>query len=1321
MNYSTREFRISPQNWSIVQDKNGVLFVGNQAGLMQYDGVSWDWSDIPNQTVKSMTIDDSGRIFIGGRDEIGFLATDEKGVLHYRSLLEHLDDRCKNFYNVMKTHWTKQGIYFQSRKFLFRWDGREMKVWDANDRFYLSFVCKGKLFIRQANTGLMQIQNDELILVPRGELFIEKSIYMIVPYDDKRMLIGTGAYGFYLYNDSTLEYFPTKVDLYLKNNKLYHGIRLSSGDFALATLTGGLVIIDFKGRLKAIFNSVAGLQDDNVKHVFEDFWGNVWLGLERGVSRIEYSSPFSFYDARSGLKGLVLSITKHRGDLYAGTTRGLYRLGDNGTFTQVQLVKGQCRSLLSTQNALLVATEGGVFWVKNNLKKRIVEDYSYILLRSSKDLNRIWVGTRNGLVSLYRNQNSLSASWEKEHKYMEIDREIFTIAEDKKGNIWLGTSTKGVWKVEFPVNGVINPHVVKQYGETHNLPNGEINVFQAANHVMFATIKKGILRFNEKSNCFIPDFTLGTEFADGSRSVFRIAQDRNRDIWFHSRYRNFKAIPGLNNNFTVDKDTFKRLPDAQVNIIYPDPEEEMIWFGGNNGLIRYHTGKKKRHIRNFKTLIRQILVNGKPFTFERHNVDKQVYSTFPVFTSREGNISFQFSSPFFEGEDENHYHCILEGNDAHWSPWTRETRSVYTNLEAGVYTFRVRSRNVYGNLGEEATFRFRILPPWYKTWWAIGIYILVGGLLMYLGAKWRVRKLEKEKQHLEGIVSDSTKKLKEKNRQLEKQTHQLKDQARKLEEMAAVKSRFFANISHEFRTPLTLIKGPIELMQEEKRDREEAKQLDIVLRNVQKLLILINQLLDLSRFDSGKLKLNVAYQNIIPFFKGIIAAFDIKAVQKKIKLSFTTKTSTLFLYFDGDKIEQILGNLLVNALKFTPRGGKVTVSVEKRKSKESHAANEMLELSIKDTGVGIPREQLPHIFERFFRVERPVNGESLPEGTGIGLALTKELVELHGGRINVHSDEDEGTEFVILLPLGDAHLKPEDIVTVPDGEAKPKEAGQMASSLLTVTKKEKKKGKKETEDTQRIGEKNVILVVEDNVDMLNFIGSCLKPFYSVVEALDGKEGIEKAKKHIPDLVISDIMMPKLEGDELCRQLKNDIETSHIPIILLTARASEESIIQGYETGADDYIVKPFNRRILLSRIKNLIALRRQLQLKIQKQHLHIPEGLAISPMDKEFLVELQAAIEANMAEPEFNMEKLRKKLYMAKTSLTRKVKALTGETPNQYLQSYRLERADQLLKAKQGNVTEIAYKVGFSSSSYFARCYKAKFNRLPSTTKPHES
>ncbi|MDQ1350491.1 MAG: hypothetical protein QG657_793, partial [Acidobacteriota bacterium] len=549
------------------------------------------------------------------------------------------------------------------------------------------------------------------------------------------------------------------------------------------------------------------------------------------------------------------------------------------------------------------------------------------------------------------------------------------------------------------------------------------------------------------------------------------------------------------------------------------------------------------------------------------------------------------------------------------------------------------------------------------------------------------------------------------------QTLQLKDQSEKLKEMDKIKSRFFANISHEFRTPLTLIMSPLEQMLSDAGDKKQKEKFEVMLRGSRQLLTLINQLLDLSRFDSGKTKLQAACRDIVPYIKAIIESFQVLAQQNQVNLEFHSTEKEIPLFYDARRMEEVMYNLLINAFKFTPVGGAIKVSVSKEQ--------EDVRISVADTGTGIPKEQLPNIFDRFYQSERP--GGKGPRGTGIGLALTKEIIQMHHGKIDVHSQEGKGSEFDIVLPLGSSHLKPDEIVTpseitsanlklkeveafFPAEEIPEPEEGEESKTCGEIGK-EKETGPGEEPDQEKV----VILVVEDNPDVRKYIREPLEPFYNVEEAGDGKEGIAKAKEIIPDLIVSDIMMPEADGYELCRELKKDIATSHVPIILLTAKASEESIIQGLETGADDYVTKPFNSRILFSRIKNLIELRRQMQLKIQRRKMLLPSEITVSSMDEKFLKELQGIVEKNMSDEEFDVDKLCGKLYMGRSTLFRKVKALTGETPNQFIMSYRLERGAQLLRENFGNVTEVAFAVGFSSSTYFATCFKEKFGEAPST------
>jgi signal transduction histidine kinase/CheY-like chemotaxis protein/AraC-like DNA-binding protein len=586
-------------------------------------------------------------------------------------------------------------------------------------------------------------------------------------------------------------------------------------------------------------------------------------------------------------------------------------------------------------------------------------------------------------------------------------------------------------------------------------------------------------------------------------------------------------------------------------------------------------------------------------------------------------------------------------------------------------------------------------------------------------------ELEQEKRRLEQVVKERTEEIEEKNRQLEQKTAQLEEQSDKLKELDQVKSRFFANISHEFRTPLTLIIGPLEQMLFTCDDNEQKKKLNLMLRNSQRLLGLINQLLDLSKFESGNVRLQAGWLNIIPFLKGIAASFEPLAVQKEVDLTFSTEEEDITLYFDPEKLEEILFNLLSNAVKFTPAGGKISVLVRSRSINAGNFPSDRVspltsyvEISVCDTGPGIPREQLDHIFDRFYQSDSTY--EYHQKGSGIGLALAKELVELHHGTIEAHTWEGEniGTEFIIRFPMGDAHLRPDEIIEISETPSLRKTPGEILAFDMIEEKEDDSDSEPGTIDSQSTAaegtDKNIILLVEDSRDVREYVRAALEPLYTVVEAKNGEEGIQKAQDIIPDLIISDIMMSGIDGYELCRVLKNHRNTSHVPIILLTAKAGEADIIEGLETGADDYITKPFNTKILCARIKNLVDLRRYFQQTMNREMTLQPTKMTVLPVDKEFINDLKEVIEKNIKDPDFNVEELCKKLYMSHATLYRKIHALTGESPTEFIRSYRLKRGAELLKNNFGTVLEVAMEVGFSSANYFTKCFKKKFHQLPS-------
>jgi DNA-binding response OmpR family regulator/signal transduction histidine kinase len=779
--------------------------------------------------------------------------------------------------------------------------------------------------------------------------------------------------------------------------------------------------------------------------------------------------------------------------------------------------------------------------------------------------------------------------------------------------------------------------------------------------------------------------------------------------------RNIQAIPQSNGTFLLNRKPSSRIPFVQVNAIYPDPDGETTWFASADGLMGYDTNLEKNHHLPFQALIREVVVNGMPLVYDAEEL-KYKDSTgdygkdnFPVFPYKDRNLRFEFAAPFFEGETETMYQYFLKGYDNDWSAWTKETKKDYTNLGSGLHVFRVRARNIYGKISSEAAFQFKVLPPWYLAWWAFSVYAAAALLIMYLVVKWRSWKLELEKQKLEHIINERTEKI-------NRQNLQLQEQAKQLKELNEVKSNFFANISHEFRTPLTLIMGPLEQILSGKPDKEMETKANLMLRNSRRLLNLINQLLDLAKFESGKMQLEALQQDIVPFLKNIVMCFQSLATQNEVSLSFHGQEDNIDIYLDPGKIETIITNLLANAFNCLSSGGRITVSVRRGGATGIFPAG-CVEISVRDTGPGIPKDQLPHIFDRFYRGTGSQGADR--KGSGIGLALSKDLVELHHGEIQVKSscpdDHTRGTEFIIRLPTGKNHLQPGEIV----------DEGDTGQSTVFKEPSEPSPGIKLNKSfcggaqggfSARLFQKAppLVLVVEDNPIERLFIKVTLEDQFNVIEAADGKEGILRAKEIIPDLIVSDIIMPVLDGYELCRTLKQDVLTSHIPIVLLTAKGSEESVLQGLEAGADDYITKPFSKSLLAARAGNLLELRRQLQLERKNRMTLQPEKITVSPIDDEFYKKLQDTVETHLSDPDFNVEALSRVLMMSQATLYRKIHALTGQNPTSFIRTYRIKRAAQLLKAKAGNVTGVADKVGFLDKSYFARCFKEQFHCSPS-------
>lgn len=645
------------------------------------------------------------------------------------------------------------------------------------------------------------------------------------------------------------------------------------------------------------------------------------------------------------------------------------------------------------------------------------------------------------------------------------------------------------------------------------------------------------------------------------------------------------------------------------------------------------------------------------------------------FDYKQNIFSVSFASDNYNLPEKTQYMYKLEGFNNDWLTLPLGVHNVtFTNLAPGKYVLRVKAINSDGYVGiKEATLGIVVNPPFWMSWWAYLLYA-VGLVVVLFLARYRMLKREREKFHLQ----------------------QIENEVAKNEEINNMKFRFFTNVSHELRTPLTLIISPLEGMLKETTDELQSTRLQLMYRNAQRLLHLVNQLLDFRKGEMSTHQLSLSEGDIISYVHSVCNSFLLMADKKHIQFSFFSGIDTFSMAFDADKVGKIVMNLLSNAFKFTPEGGRVTVMIE-------HVAGtpDILEIKIADTGIGISDVDKEHIFERFYQADH--KGVEETTGNGIGLSLVRDFVTLHEGEVKVFDNIGMGSVFVIQFPV--KHVETQ--VQLPEETGMP------------VGDEEDKEMKEEArEETER---KNfpLLLIVDDNEDFRIFMRYSLELQYRVKLAVNGKEAWEMMQEELPDLVISDVMMPQMDGNELCRLIKQDKRTAHIPVILLTARQNTEAKLEGLQTGADDYVTKPFNMTILVLRIRKLIELSRYHRVT-QGMIDPAPSEIVITSLDEKLIEKAIKYVEDNMSRTELSVEELSRELGMSRVHLYKKLLQITGKTPIEFIRVIRLKRAAQLLRESQLHVSEVAFEVGFNNPKYFSRYFKDEFGVLPSVYQEKE-
>jgi signal transduction histidine kinase/DNA-binding NarL/FixJ family response regulator len=701
-----------------------------------------------------------------------------------------------------------------------------------------------------------------------------------------------------------------------------------------------------------------------------------------------------------------------------------------------------------------------------------------------------------------------------------------------------------------------------------------------------------------------------------------------------------------------------------------------------------------------EVVLTDFLIFNKPVAIDRNDspLTKHISLCDEIKLGSDHSVfSIEYAALNYFAPNKNQYAFILEGFEKEWNFVGNQRLATYTNLDAGKYIFRVKAANSDGIWStQDRSVPIIIFPAWWGTSWAYILYLLIAVTLYYMF--WRF--------HL--------------NRTRMKQELILEQQhAEKLEVLNRMKSRFFANIAHEFRTPLTLINGPIRQLIADGPDINFKDKCKMILHNSEKLNHLINQLLELNKLEAGYIPLKARKTDIILIINKINMSFTSLFESKKINFNFTVSDDIIKslqppeVYIDPDKFEKIISNLLSNAIKFTPDEGRIEIILKKYADVASNSDRvsntELMEIIVRDSGPGIPEENIKRIFDRFYQVDNFRSSGYV--GTGIGLSLAKELVELHHGTINVESVEGQGTAFIVRLQTGKKHLKPDEIEV---SAAEINDQNDLVNSEFIKTQQNNKFANSENGKKSATKNSPLVLIIEDNQEILSYLSDYLGNRYQIIKAASGDEGVNMAVTHIPDLIISDVMMPNTDGYELCDMIKNDERTSHIPVILLTARSSAESRIKGLETGADDYIGKPFDIKELEARVQNLIDQRQQLLKKYnRKAGLKLHE-ITVTSSDKKFLEKALAVIEKNIGDPGFGVEEFADEMALSRVQLYRKIRALTGQNASTFIRTVRINRAAELLKKKYDNIGQIAFYVGFNSPSYFSKCFYKQFGIYPS-------
>ena len=1304
---------------TICKDRDGFMWFGTTTGLNRYDGYTFkiyqhaenDPGSLPDNYITDIVEMPDGRFWVNtGRgyvlfdkeqdcfitDVTGFMKNLESGGVPEQVFVDREGNTCLSV--------AGEGCY---------------RYKEGGKRLFFSYVEHslpehGVTQIAECSDGLLLIYNTGLLVcLDRATLAIKwKS-------DEIKKYIPAGK---------TIE-FSLFVD---RDNCIWAYSLMGIWAYDCGTKS-------WRTDLTAIWSS----RPDVIIHaVAQDIEGRIWVGkdydgidvLEKETGKVTSlvahddngrSLPHNtIYDLYADRDGIMWVGTYKKGVSYYSESIFKFNMYEWGDITCIEQADENRLWLGTNDHGILLwnrsTGKAEPFWrdAEGQLPNPVVS------MLKSKD-GKLWVGTFNG--GLYCMDGSRVRSYKEGVGNTLASNNVWALVEDDKGRIWIASLGGGLQCLE-PVSGTFETYtssnsallennvtslcwvdnntlffgtanqgvgmmdmrtreIKKIQGQSGNvkLSNDAVNhVYKDSRGLVWIATREGLNVYDTRRHVFL-DLSSVAE-AKGN-FIAAITEDQERNMWVSTSRKVIRVTVASDGkgSYLFDSRAYNS-EDGLQNCDFNQRSIKtlhngIIAIGGLYGVNVFAPD----HIR-YNKMLPNVMFTGLSLFDEavkvgqsyggRVLIEKELNDVENVeFDYKQNIFSVSFASDNYNLPEKTQYMYKLEGFNNDWLTLPLGVHNVtFTNLAPGKYVLRVKAINSDGYVGiKEATLGIVVNPPFWMSWWAYLLYA-VGLVIVLFLARYRMLKREREKFHLQ----------------------QIENEVAKNEEINNMKFRFFTNVSHELRTPLTLIISPLEGMLKETTDELQSTRLQLMYRNAQRLLHLVNQLLDFRKGEMSTHQLSLSEGDIISYVHSVCNSFLLMADKKHIQFSFFSGIDTFSMAFDADKVGKIVMNLLSNAFKFTPEGGRVTVMIE-------HVAGtpDILEIKIADTGIGISDVDKEHIFERFYQAGH--KGVEETTGNGIGLSLVRDFVTLHEGEVKVFDNIGMGSVFVIQFPV--KHVETQ--VQLPE------ETG------MSVGDEEDREMKEEVREETGRKDSPLLLVVDDNEDFRIFMRYSLELQYRVKLAVNGNEAWEMMQEELPDLVISDVMMPQMDGNELCRLIKQDKRTAHIPVILLTARQNTEAKLEGLQTGADDYVTKPFNMTILVLRIRKLIELSRYHRVT-QGMIDPAPSEIVITSLDEKLIEKAIKYVEDNMSRTELSVEELSRELGMSRVHLYKKLLQITGKTPIEFIRVIRLKRAAQLLRESQLHVSEVAFEVGFNNPKYFSRYFKDEFGVLPSVYQEKE-